>query len=747
MNTNQQLVPTGVMGELVVTGDGLARGYTDSAQDVNRFVQITTNDQVMRAYRTGDRARYRPRDGQIEFFGRMDQQVKVRGHRIEPTEVEHAILSNGAVCDAVVVIRKQGRQEPELVGFVVASEGTVVSDMEMEMEIRKYLQTLLPSYMVPAQIIMVCQMPINANGKVDRLELSQRAHVTPKNKPSTTRVAPSNQVEAALCEEFADVLGAEVGITDSFFGLGGHSLMAMKLATRISRRLGAQVSVKDIFVQPTPLDLASKIRFNQMRDQAASNESSHTGNCAPFQLLSMADPQEFVRNEIIPQLDESHSRILDVYPSTWVQKTFLHDPRTGNRRRPTPFFIDTPPNSDCGRLVKTVEALIQHFDIFRTVFVFAEGRFYQVVLEHLEVPIETILVEESVSGATRAVEDQDKQIPLILGQSLLRVAFLKQQGSTVRIVLRMSHALYDGLSLEPVLTSFHALYSGNRLPAPPKFARYIQHMADSRKGGHEFWRSVLHGSSMTRVKGTSGPRQQPERDGSWFVERIIEVPIQASLEGITPATVFTTACALMLANETGSNDVVFGRVVSGRQYLPVSDQHIVGPCTNVVPVRICTDRHSCLADLLRSVQDQYLNSLPFETLGFEEIKETCTDWPETTTNYGCATAYQAFEMLSPESQIQDQRVRLEHLSQDTATPDSGECNTVIRRKPQQEASIHDVDIAGMPEPDGSHLRICIAAYQRTYDESTVDRMLNDLCERVRTLNLAYQHPIAGGPKD
>lgn len=129
MDRRQQLVPLGVMGELVVTGDGLARGYTDPALDRDRFVQVQINGESVRAYRTGDRARYRPKDGQIEFFGRMDQQIKIRGHRIEPAEVEHVMLRHEAVRDAAVVVRVQEGQEPEMVGFMAArADGSAEQD-------------------------------------------------------------------------------------------------------------------------------------------------------------------------------------------------------------------------------------------------------------------------------------------------------------------------------------------------------------------------------------------------------------------------------------------------------------------------------------------------------------------------------------------------------------------------------------------------------------------------------------------
>ncbi|GKT95948.1 AMP-binding enzyme [Colletotrichum tofieldiae] len=271
MDLRQQLVPVGVMGELVVTGDGLARGYTDATLDLNRFVNVTIAGQVVRAYRTGDRARFRPTDGQIEFYGRMDQQVKVRGHRIEPAEIEQAMLSYSGVGDAIVVLSKseEGR-DPELVGFFTAAQNTngVVKEdtlsvaANIEKELRRHLQNVLPSYMVPARISRLDQLPLNPNGKVDRRDLLQRAQTVPKGPEASTRTAPTNDIEAALCDEFASVLGVELGITDSFFDLGGHSLMATKLSARLSRRFHTRVSVKDIFDHPVIVDLAASIQQN-----------------------------------------------------------------------------------------------------------------------------------------------------------------------------------------------------------------------------------------------------------------------------------------------------------------------------------------------------------------------------------------------------------------------------------------------------------------------------------------------------
>ncbi|KAL9484759.1 hypothetical protein ACSS6W_003548 [Trichoderma asperelloides] len=689
-------------------------------------------------------------------------------------------------------------------------------------QIREQLRSLLPSYMIPSRIVVIDEMPLNGNGKVDRKELTRRAQVAvqkfqerpeqvlPLNEievvlceefaevfgiqagindhffklgghsllatkltarisrrlntrvsvkdifdqpviadlaatirrdlkihsslsiPShgghekqmvSAQVAPRNEIETVLCEEFSYVLGIDVGITDHFFDLGGHSLMATKLASRISRRLEARVSVKDIFDHPVPVHLATKIELTQPENYEVANGVQAINNTS-FELLPLEDPLTFIQSEISPQLEYSHDTIQDVYPATQMQRLFLFNPTTGQPRTPTPFFVDFPSDSDCAILATACKALVNHIDIFRTVFLEVAGDLYQIVLKYLDLAIEIIETEENINSATRAFLDMDLRQPIRPGQPLIRIAIFKAQTSPLRIILRMSHALYDGLSLEHIVRSLHILYSGGTLPTPPQFARYMQHTVDSRKDGYDFWRSVLKNSSMTVIKGTndSSHQQQVVTAGSYHASKVISVPFQANADSsITPATVFTTACALVLAKEADSSDVVFGRIVSGRQGLPVTCQNIIGPCTNEVPVRACIDWDTDQRILLRKMQDQYLNSLSFETLGLDEIKKNCTDWSAEITNYSCCIAYQNFD-YHPDSQMNEQRVQIGVLSRDIDAT--------------KEVPLHDLVISGEAELDGPYLHITVAANRQVCDDGRVKRILEELCETINALSLA-----------
>ncbi|KAK2051602.1 acetyl-CoA synthetase-like protein [Colletotrichum caudatum] len=261
MDPHQNALPAGVMGELVVVGDGLARGYTDPTLDKDRFIHITMagerddhetggggSSMLVRAYRTGDQVRVGPKTRQMEFFGRLDMQVKIRGHRVEPAEVEHTMLEHPLVRIAAVVVRSgEAMGDSELVGFVEAEEAKSYKQRDqgdrIVSRINESLRDALLKFMVPSQIIVMEHMPSNSSGELDRKAPRSMARVAPKIEAARELVPPRNEVEAVLCEEFGEVLSVQVGITDNFFSAGGHSFMATRLVARLSRRLDSRVTL------------------------------------------------------------------------------------------------------------------------------------------------------------------------------------------------------------------------------------------------------------------------------------------------------------------------------------------------------------------------------------------------------------------------------------------------------------------------------------------------------------------------
>ncbi|KAI0393337.1 hypothetical protein F5Y17DRAFT_312831 [Xylariaceae sp. FL0594] len=734
MDPHQQLLPDGALGELVVIGDGLARGYTDPALDVGRFVEISIEGRLVRAYCTGDKSRRRPTDGQIEFFGRLDQQVKIRGHRIEPAEVERAILEVESVSDAVVIAHDQTGKGLELVGFIVPRESGRDFISQLSSQVAERLRASLPPYMVPARLAVLDRMPVNSNGKADRKVLMQKARSIPQPESQSARadVGPLDEMQRVTCRVFSDVLGLIIGLDDNFFTLGGHSLMATKLAARLSSQLDVRVSVKDIFNHPTPGRLVSKLKLVPSEIQRDVRKSTHVmpGDAVAFRLLALEeDPQAFIKREIYSQL-KKHSwagEILDVYPATQLQKRYLHYPLTGKPWPMAPFHIDFPPESDPVRLTNACKSLVEYFDIYRTVFLpSAAGELYQVVLAHFGIPIDILQVgEEGMDVATSEFLARDSH-DVTLVPPPLRMSILAKDGSPLRVLLRMNHACYDALSLEHMLQALHALYNGEKPRAPPKFSPYMHRMAVSRQEGHAFWRSVLQDSSMTVMEDVQESTGQPVI-GTYLASRTIPVIQHAGgKDGITEATVFTAACAFMLSKETRSKDVTFGRLVSGRQGLPLEYQTLVGPCTNQLPVRVRLDGKTDARQLLAEVQDQYLGSIPFETLDFDDIRDHCTIWSrESVKNYSCNVAYQSFD-ARPVSRMGGQEVTLGFLPQ--PRPQGG-MNLV------EQGLLHDINIIGDVVPGGKELSIMMFVSRRVCEsQERADGILEELCQRIGWLN-------------
>ena len=236
-------MPIGVHGDLYIGGDGLARGYLNRPELMaERFIRNPFRDDPdARLYRTGDRARYRP-DGDIEFLGRLDNQVKIRGHRVELGEIEAALNQHAAVKGNVVVARaRDSSGEKELIGYIVTTQESLVSVHE----VRRFLQGNLPEYMIPSAFVFLNALPLTPNGKVDRNALPSVDGARPELDRAF--IEPRTEIEELISQVWREVLKIDrIGVYDNFFDLGGHSLLATRVIARLRKQLQHRSAIAQV---------------------------------------------------------------------------------------------------------------------------------------------------------------------------------------------------------------------------------------------------------------------------------------------------------------------------------------------------------------------------------------------------------------------------------------------------------------------------------------------------------------------
>jgi acyl-coenzyme A synthetase/AMP-(fatty) acid ligase/acyl carrier protein len=255
LDGNLNPVPVGISGELHISGKGLARGYLNRPDlTAEKFIPNPLSSEPSTClYRTGDLARYLP-DGNIEFLGRIDHQIKLRGFRIELGEIEAVLSSYDGVADTVVLAREDVAGDKQLVAYIVSNkEGAPTTQ-----DLRNYLKQKLPGYMVPSAFVFLESLPVTPNGKVDRIALPLPDQSRPELEENY--VAPRTSIEEALAGIWAEILKLErVGIHDNFFDLGGHSLLATQVISRVRRAFQVEIPLRAMFEKPTVEELAIAI--------------------------------------------------------------------------------------------------------------------------------------------------------------------------------------------------------------------------------------------------------------------------------------------------------------------------------------------------------------------------------------------------------------------------------------------------------------------------------------------------------
>lgn len=645
---HEKLVPVGAVGELLIEGPIVARGYNNVSKttgfvEAPSWLQAVREGRADKIYKTGDLVRYAA-DGSLIFVGRNDTQVKIRGQRIELGEVEYQIkeaFNNVQQVITEVICPPTDTQAAFLAAFISQDD----HDAEMKngiegapdflrapseqfksdvMEAEHRLHSYLPSFMVPSVFLPLAYIPRTGTDKADRKALRgciasmTRAHIDAYRPSQAQKEMPSNQTETKLQNLTADILGIdaqEIGIHDNLFRLGLDSVGAMKLVSA-ARREGLTLSVADIFQQQKLSGIGPAAK--EIVQVKPPNQQVHS-----YQLSEM-------KGKITAAWGLPGDQVIDILPTTLLQRHYLND-QTNHY-----FVIELSGLLDTSALTTAIEAIVQRHSILRTVFVPFQDTVIQVVLRDVDCSLKQFTVGEGdLLSFTESICRQDSRGQVPHGSSYFRPTLITGHGVRQNLILKLNHAQHDGLSIPQLIRDLSLAYDGKSLPSTLGFSDYVR----AKIGNNSpqlfcRWRELLQGSSMTYL----GPDPSDQPEPVMLTASLKDILLPTVPEGITMATVTKAAWALTLARVTGRKDVVFGQVTHGRNVPLEGIEDILGPCVNNVPVRASLDPNSVVQDLLDRIQDQHLRTIDIDTVDLTDLVEHCTSWPRET-EFGSVIQY------------------------------------------------------------------------------------------------------------
>ncbi|KAJ4245069.1 hypothetical protein NW762_014280 [Fusarium torreyae] len=648
-----ELFPIGTTGEILIDGPGVGRGYLhDEIKTRAAFVKppswamlVDGSDEQRRLYRTGDLARYNP-DGSLNFIGRRDNQVKIRGQRLELGELEsnlgnspeiRNILTTTKIVDgrthlvAVLTLLDERLPRQRVLDFMPDEHKEIVIDHLRA--IGDYARSNLPSYMVPTIWMVVQQMPRTESAKLDRTAVTKWlkdkgrlsfAKTVADIAPRETITMPQTDGEQLIQTVWATVLSLpkdDIGRESCFVSLGGDSILAMQVASRCLKK-ELTITTAEL-LKDTPLSVladAAASKTNTKRADAANGKPNINGQKASI-------PEDFLNH--LGSLSIDRRNVEAVVPATDGQATMIAVGEIGdNRGYHIDFELQCSPSLDAARLRSACELVAKHHGILRTVFVKQDTTLYQVVLK--DTP-QNLVVDENA-----------KSHVISFSQGAVLACFhlaFDSQGGCQSLRLEIHHVLYDAISLGLIFRDLDAAYKNMSLSEGLDFHDWVSCVKSlDMSSSIKYWQDVLQNSTM--------PYLVPSPKGAihgYVLDKQVElcIPLDSltSIQSATPSSLVKTAWALLLSQAMSIDDVVFGEVSANRYLSLPGIESVRGPCVNQVPVRAHLDPSMTVASLVSQIQDSHTASMPHHHLGTRSIIKECTAW-QHWTRFSTALVYQ-----------------------------------------------------------------------------------------------------------
>jgi len=596
------LVPDGVPGELYIGGDGVTLGYLNReplTQERFLHLEIAGDD---RLYRTGDKVRFNV-DGNLEYLGRLDNQIKLRGFRIELGEIETAIRQHESVKDCALSVQKISAEDERLVGFIVASGETV--DFK---QVRDFLSETLPAYMIPLHFMLISTLPRTPNGKLDRNALPEFDFSGIDKKTFTEARTPS---ERLLVSIWKDVLKLNtINIEDNFFDLGGHSLLIAKIIQKLEQTESIQLEYRDLFDNPTIESLASYL------DSKTGNENSH-----------LASP-------IVAREKSQRSALSPAQQRIWYLDKM--DPGSTHFNLPSAFkFIG---KLDIPALELAFQEMINRHEVFRTSIVEVEDS----PVQHIADSIDFSLLINNIPAETDQQEllagklNQLQRTAFDISQAPLFKAELITLGDQENVLFFMPHHLiFDGWSFDVFVHELTTLYSINTgveveplidLPIQyTDYAAWLRDLLSSNELDHQlsYWKEHLAGSLPVLQMPIDYTRPEIATNKGAEIHFQIDESLFISLESLARSKEVSVFMLLMssyislLYRYTGQTDLIVGAPMADRTR--PGTENLIGFFVNALVLRFNVNPHQSFSELLEHVKEVCLSGFanqdaPFETL-------------------------------------------------------------------------------------------------------------------------------------
>lgn len=584
LDRDDQLQPIGALGELCVSGEGLARGYLNRPDlTAERFVE-NPFVQGERMYRTGDLARWLP-DGNIEYVGRIDEQVKIRGHRIELGEIEARLLDHAAVSETVLLAKQDEQGHSYLCAYVVTNGVWTVA------ELRKHIKETLPDSMVPSYFIELQKLPLTSNGKVDK-----RALPEPEGQYVSSYVAPETETEEKLAQLFQEILGIDqVGTQDIFFEMGGHSLKAMMLVSRVHKELDIEVPLKEVFARPTVKELAAFITNTEGSDYIAINPVEKQD----YYPVSSAQRRMYV----VEQIGSSNTTSYNM-----------------------PFLLEIEGALDIVRLRQSLKKLVIRHESLRTSFHMVE----EILMQRVHSDVEwDLMVMQATDEDLQHMIDAFIQ-PFDLSEStLFRAGLIQIESNRHLLMLDMHHIISDGVSINVLFQDMMQIYQGNELP--PLRIQYKDYAVWQQGAAQitrlreqeQYWLNQFSGELPVLEMPTDYTRPSIQQsDGDiWSFEISAEIVNKikkvSTTKGTTLYMTLLAAYQVLLSKYTGQDDIIVGSPIAGRPHADI--EQIVGMFVNTLAFRGQPKSNQSFMDYLSQVKEQVLQAYDNAEYPFEEL--------------------------------------------------------------------------------------------------------------------------------